>query len=464
MSENANKQHLTLGIVGPPNAGKHILEYHLMFDLDGLQEKEIKAANDRAATMGKSNFSNAAFSAFLDIEREADEQHLMFRERCHEFFTDTKKYGIYSPSHIALVKNFITGSVKIDMMLISTDTEFNETNELSKLYALLARILGIKHIIIGINKMDSEKASYSESSFNEIKNKIIEMLVETGWSKEFIDSSIPILPISGFMGDNLVTKSVNMEWWNGTDITCPNSSHKEKITIVTLKDALEKITPINHAHDIEKNMRVSLSGVYNMRNKTNRKKYDDIVTGYLAQGKLSTNDEVIFVPTHTTDNPCTGKIVSIEYAHKKVDTAIVKCNYGFFVEGLTKENMPKSNDIMILKNDNSIRRVNSFTCHIKILNNSEKIRIGNPLNIIVGTGRTTATLTKINWKITNNVKQCDPILDLNIYDDVEFVFEPTKPLVVDSFENCEELGLIAMIEERNLIFVGRIIEVEFCEQ
>jgi elongation factor 1-alpha len=61
------------------------------------------------------------------------------------------------------------------------------------------------------------------------------MLVRVGWKPDFVEKSVPILPISGWMGDNLIAKSTNMTWWNGTDVAAVDGA---KIHIDTLLDAL----------------------------------------------------------------------------------------------------------------------------------------------------------------------------------------------------------------------------------
>merc|ERR1712039_373037 len=71
---------------------------------------------------------------------------------------------------------------------------------------------------IGVNKMDCDTAAYKQGRYDEIANEMKSMLVKVGWKKDFIEKNTPVLPISGWMGDNLLKKSDNMAWWKGQDI------------------------------------------------------------------------------------------------------------------------------------------------------------------------------------------------------------------------------------------------------
>lgn len=67
------------------------------------------------------------------------------------------------------------------------------------------------------------------------------MLTRVGWKGDFVEKQVPIVPISGWMGDNLITKSTNMSWWTGMDVT--NMSNK-KIHVHTLLDALNDFAEV----------------------------------------------------------------------------------------------------------------------------------------------------------------------------------------------------------------------------
>merc|ERR1719240_2349862 len=94
---------------------------------------------------------------------------------------------------------------------------------------------GVKQLVIGVNKMDTDTAGpYSKARYDEIGNEMKNMLIKVGWKKDFVEKSTPVLPILGWMGDNLIKKTENMSWWSGQDILV----EKTKLHIDTLYDCL----------------------------------------------------------------------------------------------------------------------------------------------------------------------------------------------------------------------------------
>merc|ERR1711904_577318 len=85
-------------------------------------------------------------------------------------------------------------------------------------HARLLNLLGVKQLIVGVNKMDTDVAKYSEERYVEIRDEMRNMLTKVGWKKDFVAKSVPVLPISGWMGDNLLKKSEKMGWWSGVDV------------------------------------------------------------------------------------------------------------------------------------------------------------------------------------------------------------------------------------------------------
>jgi elongation factor 1-alpha len=310
--------------------------------------------------------------------------------------------------------------------------------------------LGVKQIIIGVNKMDCDLAGYKEARYTEVKEEMANVLTRVGWKKEFVDKSVPFMPISGWKGDNLITKSANMPWWKGTEIEVPG---KGKKLITTLLEALEEmVVPPERAGN--KPMRTPISGVYKIKGA------GDVLTGRVEQGVVKPGDEVVFLPTHTTNLACQGKIFSVEMHHKSQPAANAGDNVGLNIKGLVKENMPRVGDIMILKSDQSIKKVKEFTCQVQILNHPGELKVGYSPIAFVRTARSAVRMSKIVWKIskeTGNKKAPDPT-NIKANEMAEVVFQPQQPFVVDSFKNCEGLGRIAIMEGATVVMLGKVVE------
>lgn len=263
----------------------------------------------------------------------------------------------------------ITGSSQADVALLLVPADGNFVTSIAKgniksgtvqgqtrQHGLLVNLLGVKQLIVGINKMDCDVAKYGEERFNEIKDEMVGMLAKVGWKKSFIKDHVPILPLSGFKGDNLLKKSDNMSWWKGVDVKSVDGSRT--VHVETLLDALEKFVDLPERKP-DLSMRTPISGVYKIKGT------GDVLTGRVEQGTVRPGDEVKFLPTHTAANPCTGKIFTVEMHHKSLESAGAGKNVGMNVKGLNKNNMPRTGDIMVLKSDNSLGQCKSFTCQVR---------------------------------------------------------------------------------------------------
>jgi len=369
------------------------------------------------------------------------------------------------PGHRDFIKNMLTGASQADVALLMVPADGNFTTSIARgdhkagevqgqtrQHAVLINLLGVKQLIVGVNKMDCDTAGYGLPRYEEIRDEMRGMLIKIGWKKEFIEESVPIIPISGWIGDNLIKKSEKMAWWKGVDV---KGITGQKVHVETLLDVLEKLI-IVPPRVIDKAMRTPVSGIYKIKG------VGDVVTGRVEQGIVTPGSEVVFIPTHAPSTPCTGKIFTVEMHHKSVPQASAGDNVGLNVKGLVKENMPRVGDVMILKSDNSIGRAGKFFAQVQVLNHPGELKAGYTPVGFVRTGRSAVKLTEIKWKIgkeTGNKKLENPA-NLKANEMAEVAFEPQQPFVVDTFKNCEGLGRIAIMEGNGVVMLGKITTVE----
>ena len=280
------------------------------------------------------------------------------------------------------------------------------------------------------------------------------MLKKVGWKKKVIDESCPVMPISGWQGDNLIKREgangkVNMEWWKGIEVT---NQKGDKITCFTLLDCLEKfVIPPKRTDDGA--MRVPLSGVYKIKG------VGDVLTGRVEQGLVKPGDECMFLPTHSTSTACTGKVFTVEMHHKNVDAAHQGDNVGMNVKGLPKDNMPRVGDVMVLKSDTTIARTAEFTATVQVLNHPGQLKVGYCPIAFVRTARSAVRMSQIVWKMgkeTGNQKAESPTA-MKAGEMGSVKFEPQQAFVVDKFKSCEGLGRIAIMEGNTVVMLGKVM-------
>jgi len=455
------KHHVSIVICGHVDAGKSTTTGRLIFELGGIPEREMTKLKEEAERLGKGSF---AFAFFMDRQKEERERGVTISCTTKEFFTNTKHYTVIdAPGHRNFIKNMITGASQADVALLMVPADGNFTTSIARgnakagevqgqtrQHALLINLLGVKQLIVGVNKMDADIAGYKETRYKEIKEEMERMLLRVGWVKAFVDSSVPFLPISGWRGDNLIAKSTNMAWWNGTDV----KQGKATIHCETLLDCLEKFVTVPE-RSTKVAARTPISGIYKIKG------IGDVLTGRVEQGTVRPGEEVIFLPTHTTSTPCDGKIFTVEMHHKSVPAAVSGDNCGFNIKGLRKENMPRVGDVMVLKSDLTITRARAFTAQVRVLEHPGELKVGYCPIAFVRTGRSAVRMTKIVWKVgkeTGNQKLEDPV-SLKSNEMAEAIFEPQQPFVVDSFKNCEGLGRVALMEGASVIMLGKVVTV-----
>merc|ERR1712022_52388 len=220
MSEG--KPHLSIVICGHVDSGKSTTTGRLLFDLGGIDEREMEKLKALAEELGKGSF---AFAFFMDRQKEERERGVTIACTTKEFFTTRWHYTVIdAPGHRDFIKNMISGAAQADVALLMVPADGNfitaiqkgnhkagEVQGQTRQHARLISLLGVKQLICGINKMDTETAGpYSKDRYDEIQAEMCNMLVKVGWKKDFVAGSVPVLPISGWMGDNLLTKSANM--------------------------------------------------------------------------------------------------------------------------------------------------------------------------------------------------------------------------------------------------------------
>merc|ERR1712122_27577 len=306
----------------------------------------------------------------------------------------------------------------------------------------MGNLLGVKQICIGVNKMDCDTAGYKQERYDEISNEMKSMLIKVGWKKDFIEKNTPVLPISGWMGDNLLKKSENMPWWKGMDVLYG----KETIHIETLYDVLDTLCRVPE-RPTSAPMRMPISGIYKIKG------VGDVLAGRVEQGVVKPGEEVIFLPTHTSSNPCTGKVFTVEMHHQRVDQACPGDNVGLNIKGLDKNNMPRSGDVMVYKKDTTLGQTREFDAQIQVLDIPNEIKVGYSPIGFVRCGRSACRISKLKWKMedphslkSNEMAQCS--------------FAPQQPLVCDTFKNCEGLSRVAFMDGNGVVMLGKVISCE----
>ena len=404
-----------------------------------------------AEEKGKSSFG---FAYYLDTCKEERERGVTIQCNTKEFFTEKYHYTIVdAPGHKDYIKNMITGSATADVGLLlvpaekggfeaaiaKADPKLGVEEGQTRQHARLLFLLGVQQIIVGVTKMDA--CGWDEERFNEIKDEFVKMLQSIG----FIPKKIPIIPLDGFNGENLVEKSDKCPWYKGWSA---NINPKTVVTGFTLLDALDNlVVPPNRQPTSP--LRISIDNVYNIEGT------GQIFGGTVVQGTLKPNDAISFVNSGIKDKT----VLTIEQHHERIQSAGPGSCVGLSIKGITADEKVQHGDVIYMQKEGVPKPVKSFTAMVAVLEHPGELNVGYCPFIICGTGHAPCRMTKIYWKMgpkTGGVKVENPP-SLSQGENAEVEFEPMKPLFVEKFDNpLAFLGRVAIMDSNRLKMLGKV--------
>ncbi|MEM2039070.1 MAG: elongation factor 1-alpha, partial [Zestosphaera sp.] len=306
------KEHMNLVVIGHVDHGKSTLVGHTLLKLGALDPKMVKEVEEAAKKSGK---ESEKYAWFLDKLKEERERGLTIALSFMKF--ETPKYYwtiIDAPGHRDFVKNMITGASQADasLLVVSAKTgEFEagmsregQTME----HIVLARTMGIDQVVVAITKMDITEPPYSKDRYLKMVDSLKKFMKGLGYRVE----TIPFVPVSGWLGENLVDRSPNMPWYNGP----------------TLVEALDSLQP--PPKPVDKPLRIPVQEVYSITG------VGTVPVGRVETGRLKVGDTVVFMPAGVS-----GEVRSIEMHHEKMEEALPGDNIGFNVKGISKTDIKR---------------------------------------------------------------------------------------------------------------------------
>jgi len=457
------RAHLSLVICGHVDSGKSTTTARLIFELGGLPERELAELRAEATALGKASF---AFAFFMDRQRDERERGLTISCTTKEFFTENWHYTVIdAPGHRGFIKNTISGAAQADVALLMVPADGNfaaavqrgshragQPEGQTRQHARLLRLLGVRQLVVGVNKMDTGEAGpYSQARFEEVRDEVRGMLAEVGWGRDQMSGGVPVVPISGWAGDNLLSPSPAMPWWRGQDVRRANGS---SVRVSTLRDALDGFV-VAPDRCSGAPLRMPVSGVIRVRG------VGIVVTGRVEQGSVSPPQRVAFVPTHAPPLPCEGTVFTVEMHHQPHPRAGPGDVVGVNVRDLPRGRLPRAGDVMVEAGDASLGGCERFVAQVQTLEVPRELRVGYTPVGFVRTGRSACRLEGIAWKVGPETggRRVERPRCLRSGEVAECTFAPLQPLVVESFASCEGLGRVAFLDGDAAVMLGRVIGV-----
>ncbi|MGC8999331.1 MAG: GTP-binding protein, partial [Candidatus Bathyarchaeia archaeon] len=212
----STKPHLNLVVTGHVDHGKSTTMGHFLVEIGAIDPRVIEEYAKESEKFGAGDTFKYAW--VLDRLKDERERGVTIDLAFQKF--ETKKYYytlIDAPGHRDFVKNMITGASQADVALIVLSAKPGETEVglgfggQTREHAFLLRTLGVTQVIPLINKMDDPTVKYSEERYKAVKAEFEKLLKMVGYDV----TKLPFIPVSGWVGDNLTTRSPNMPWYKG---------------------------------------------------------------------------------------------------------------------------------------------------------------------------------------------------------------------------------------------------------
>jgi len=435
--------HVNIVVIGHVDSGKSTTTGHLIYKCGGIDKRTIEKFEKEATEMGKGSFKYAWVLDKLKAERE---RGITIDIALWKFLTT--KYSITiidAPGHRDFIKNMITGTSQADcaVLIVAAGTgEFEagiSKDGQTREHALLAYTLGVKQLIIGVNKMDSTEPPYSEARFNEIKKEVEQYIKKVGYSPK----TVAFVPISGFHGDNMIEPSTNMAWYKGWSVERKEGNAKG----LTLLEALDSILP--PTRPTEKPLRLPLQDVYKIGG------IGTVPVGRVETGIIKPGMVVTFAPSGLTT-----EVKSVEMHHEALLEALPGDNVGFNVKNVSVKDIKRGNVASDSKNDPAAE-CQDFLAQVIILNHPGQINAGYCPVVDCHTAHIACKFNELKEKIDRRSGK-------KLEDDPKFVksgdacivrMTPSKPMCVEAFASYAPLGRFAVRDMRQTVAVGVIKEV-----
>ncbi len=417
LDQDQKKDLLRLLTAGSVDDGKSTLIGRLMFDSKMLYEDQLDALARDSKRVGHAG-EDIDYALLLDGLKAEREQGITIDVAYRYFSTAKRKFIIAdTPGHEQYTRNMVTGASTANLAIILIDARYGVITQ-TKRHTFLVSLLGIKHVVVAINKMDLK--DFSQDVFNKIK---------ADYEKFVTTLNIPditFIPISALKGDNVVELSENMKWYHGKSML----EFLETIHISSDRNFTDMRYPVQYVLRPDIKFRGFSSAV--------------------ASGIISKGDEVMVLPSLKK-----SKVKSIVTYDKELD-------YAFPPQSVTvtlEDEIDVSRGDMLVHPDNLPRVERQFEAML-VWMDEKQMNLSTQFYIKHAYNSAKARIDQIQYKIDVNTLEKSNIENFELNEIGRVVITTTKPLFFDPYKKNRQTGSFILIDPvtHNTCAVGMIID------
>ncbi|MBW8017474.1 MAG: adenylyl-sulfate kinase [Planctomycetes bacterium] len=405
---------LSFVIVGHVDHGKSTLIGRLLYDTNSLPADKIAEIKKASDDLGR----GTEFAYLLDHLEEERKQGITIDTTQVFFKSKVRDYVIIdAPGHVEFVKNMITGASQAEAAVLIVDAE-EGVKEQTKRHSYMLAMLGLKQVVVAINKMDL--MDYSQEHYEKIKSDVAEWLASIGVEP------VVYLPMSAKDGENIASRSDKMAWAD-----CP--------TFLESLDSLKNISLAN-----EKSLIFPIQDVYKIDDKR-------INAGRVEAGVMKKGDKIKILPD--------GQVTTIRSIEKFLEETDEACSSECV--GMTTEDsvfLDRGNVVCIAGNE----PVLTDTISANIFWMSKKgVKVGDKMTLRCATQGQPCKIESISKRINSSTLEVialdsDSIENLEV---AEVVIKTKKPIAIKDFNEVQELGRFVLVRDDNTCAGGIVTSI-----
>jgi sulfate adenylyltransferase subunit 1 len=410
---------LRLSTAGSVDDGKSTLIGRLLYDSKSIFQDQYDAIEEVSKRRGEEGVNLALLTDGLKAERE---QGITIDVAYRYFSTPKRKFIIAdTPGHIQYTRNMVTGASTANVALVLVDAR-QGVLEQTRRHAIIASLLQIPHLVICINKMDL--VNYSQDVYDRIHDEFEE------FASKLDVHDVNFIPISALKGDNIVDRSQNMPWYEGSTLLY----YLENVHIASDYNFIDVRFPVQYV------IRPYNDDFHDYRG----------YAGRVAGGILKKGDEVMLLPSGFTT-----RISRIESYNKEIEEAFPPMSVIVHLE----EDFDVSRGDMIVRINNVPRQEQDFDLMICWFN-EKPLRERGKYILRHTTKEARCIIREVRYRMDVNTLHRDMTnMQINMNDIARIAIRTTLPLFVDPYQRNRITGSVILIDEgtNETVAAGMII-------
>ncbi|SMO52638.1 sulfate adenylyltransferase subunit CysN [Gracilimonas mengyeensis] len=411
---NTDNKYLDMDLLrfttaGSVDDGKSTLIGRLFYDSKSIFEDQMEAIEQSSKSSGEEDVNLALLTDGLKAERE---QKITIDVAYRYFATPKRKFIIAdTPGHTQYTRNMVTGASTADLAVILVDASKGLLTQ-SRRHAFISSLLRIPHLVVAVNKMDL--VDYDEKVFNEIVSEF------RAFAKKLNITDVTYIPISALKGDNVVSKSENTPWYNGSSLL----HHLENVKVDADENVVDFRFPVQYVIRPHQNFRG--------------------FSGRIASGHIRPGDEIKVLPSGLT-----SKVKEVVTREGNLEIAYP----GDSVTLTTEDEIDISRGDMIVRKDNVPTVRNNFEAYVCWMN--EKPLEPGKQYVLQHTTRTTQVFAEeIVYRMNVDSLNREEAGSLELNEIGRVKLTTSQPLFFDAYQINKKTGSFIIIDPTTNVTVG----------